>query len=53
MTENLILNQKNINNNILKLINNAEKYIIWFSMLTQFSNNKLNEAIIKLKKKLR
>lgn len=51
MNEKLIFCQKKINNEIIKLLLEAKQYIIWFSMLTQFSDNELNKALSICKKK--
>ena len=51
MNEKLFYCQKEINNTIIKLLLEANQYIIWFSMLTQFSNSELTKVLHICKKK--
>jgi len=51
MKEEIIFSQKDINKSIIKVLKEANKYVIWFSMLTLFSDNKLNKILYNCKKK--
>ena len=49
--EKLFYCQKEINKLIIKVLLEAKQYIIWFSMLTQFSDKELNNVLYICKKK--
>ena len=48
--EQILFSQKEIHSETINIFNNAKKYVIWVTMLTDFNDNELKEVLKKCKK---